>query len=139
MPIRAVGVWDTVGALGIPLPWKGKNVKEYSFVNTKVARHVLNAFHALALDEHRNLFTPTLWEQSDPCTHALSGFDQCHQLLTLKQTWFPGVHSNIGGSYVDAGISNISLVRFPTLVIEQMLILNRRGWSASWKTPMVES
>jgi hypothetical protein len=99
MPIRAVGCWDTVGALGIPLPWNGKNVKPYSFVNAKVAQHVQHAFHALAIDEHRNLFTPTLWEQPD---HP-------HKLNKLKQCWFPGTHSNIGGSWPDAGISNITL------------------------------
>lgn len=53
----------------------------------------------MALDEHRNLFTPTLWEQPK----------KPHKLNLLKQCWFPGVHSNIGGSYADAGIANISL------------------------------
>jgi hypothetical protein len=88
-----------LGALGIPLPWSAKNVKPYSFVNTKVAQHVQHAFHALAIDEHRNLFSPTLWEQPD----------EPHKLNVLKQCWFPGSHSNIGGSWPDAGISNISL------------------------------
>ena len=74
-------------------------MKRYSFVNTKVAQKVQHAFHAIALDEHRNLFTPTLWEQPD----------QPHVLQKLKQTWFPGVHANIGGSYSDAGISMITL------------------------------
>lgn len=99
MKIRAIGVWDTVGALGIPIDWGKKNVKEFSFVNTKIARHVQHGFQALALDEHRGLFTPTLWELPD----------DTHNLKKLKQCWFPGVHSNIGGSYPDAGISNITL------------------------------
>ncbi|KAH6724128.1 hypothetical protein BKA61DRAFT_664832 [Leptodontidium sp. MPI-SDFR-AT-0119] len=103
MPVRAVGVWDTVGALGIPLPWNSKNVKPFSFVNTKVARAVQHAFHALAIDEHRNLFTPTLWELPN------EGPDQKVNLQKLKQCWFPGSHSNVGGSYPDAGISNITL------------------------------
>lgn len=68
-------------------------------MNTKVARHVQHAFQALALDEHRRLFTPTLWELPD----------DARNLKKLKQCWFPGVHSNIGGSYPDAGISNITL------------------------------
>ncbi|KAL2075658.1 hypothetical protein VTL71DRAFT_601 [Oculimacula yallundae] len=103
MPVRAVGVWDTVGSLGIPLPWNGKNVKPFSFVNTKVARAVQHAFHALAIDEHRALFTPTLWEQPN------EGSDQKVNLQKLKQCWFPGPHSNVGGSYPDAGNSNITL------------------------------
>jgi len=81
------------------MPWGSENVKPYSFVNTKVPQHVQHAFHALAIDEHRNLFTPTLWEQPD----------EPHRLNVLKQCWFPGSHSNIGGSWPDAGISNISL------------------------------
>ena len=83
----------------MPLPWDNGDVKKYSFVNTKVAQKVEHAFHAVALDEHRNLFTPTMWEQPDAP----------HVLRKLKQTWFPGVHSNIGGSYSDAGISLITL------------------------------
>jgi hypothetical protein len=88
-----------IGALGVPLPWTSKNVKAYSLVNSKVARHVQHAFQALSLDEHRHLFSPTLWEQPD----------EPHKLNLLKQCWFAGVHANIGGSYPDAGISNITL------------------------------
>lgn len=51
------------------------------------------------LREHRNPFYPTLWEWPD----------STNSLKTLKQFWFPGTHSNIGGSYADAGISNITL------------------------------
>jgi len=91
-----------IGALGIPNPWN-KKTKELSFVNAKVARQVEHAFHAVALDEQRNLFTPTLWE------HATSGDDHEPALKVLKQCWFPGAHSNIGGGYADAGISNITL------------------------------
>ena len=69
-------------------------------MNVQVARHVQHAFQALALDEHRRLFSPTLWELPD----------DTRNLKKLKQCWFPGVHSNIGGSYPDAGISNITLL-----------------------------
>lgn len=89
----------SLGALGVPLPWNAPNVKSYSFVNTKVAQKVQYAFHAMALDEHRTHFSPTLWEQPDAPK----------ELIKVKQCWFPGVHSNIGGSYTDAGISNITL------------------------------
>jgi hypothetical protein len=89
----------SIGALGIPMPFNEKNVKDFSFVNTKVSLQVQHAFHAIALDETRKLFTPTLWEHPD----------KPNQLKVLKQCWFPGVHSNIGGSYKDAGIANITL------------------------------
>lgn len=103
MPIRAVGVFDTVGSLGIPIPFGKKNVKPYSFLDTKVARGVEHAFHALAIDEHRGLFSPTLWEQPD----GVQGKD--YYLKLLKQTWFPGSHSGIGGGYDDCQQANISL------------------------------
>ncbi|KAE8450906.1 hypothetical protein EG329_005346 [Mollisiaceae sp. DMI_Dod_QoI] len=99
MPIRAVGVWDTVGSLGIPLPLSANNVKPYSFVNTKVAQHIEYAFHAMAIDERRHLFSPTVWERPDSPT----------MLKKLKQCWFPGSHSNIGGGYEDASASVLSL------------------------------
>lgn len=58
-----------------------------SFVNTKVPQHVQHAFHALAIDEHRNLFSLTLWEQPD----------EPHRDNLLKQCWFPGLYSNMDG------------------------------------------
>lgn len=81
------------------MPWDAENVKEYSFVNSKVPRNVQHAFQALALDEKRGFFSPTLWEEPDGD----------HELRALKQCWFAGAHSNIGGGYPDAGISNITL------------------------------
>ena len=87
------------GSLGIPLEWGSKNVKPFSFVNCKVSKQVEHAFHALAIDERRGPFSPTLWEQPDAP----------NVLKVLKQCWFPGVHSNVGGWYPDAGQANISL------------------------------
>ncbi|KAI7125671.1 hypothetical protein KC324_g17648, partial [Hortaea werneckii] len=58
---------------------------------------VKNAFHALALDERRFPYYPAIWERRPGCTS------------NLQQVWFPGAHSNIGGSYEDAGMANITL------------------------------
>ena len=100
--IQAVGVWDTVGSLGIPrVPWLEKlhlqtrSTKEYLFYDTKLNKHILNAYQALALDEHRSSFSPALWEKPSGST------------TNLRQVWFPGVHQNIGGGYPDQGLSNI--------------------------------
>ena len=103
MPIQAVGVWDTVGALGIP-PFLGFQLSEteilqYSFVNTKVSQAVVHAFHALGLDEHRAAFKPAVWQTPEVPNN----------LLTLKQCWFPGVHSDIGGGYHNADLANLTL------------------------------
>jgi uncharacterized protein (DUF2235 family) len=69
-PIRFVGVWDTVGALGIPVPdpaWLRPAVdrfnRRWAFHDTELSSRVTAAFHALAVDEQRSAFRPTLWHQ----------------------------------------------------------------------------
>lgn len=99
-PIHFIGVWDTVGALGIPddlaLLSLLDDPKQYRFHDTALSRMVANARHAVAIDEQRATFAPTLWSQSDPRTN-------------LKQIWFPGVHCDVGGGYVETGLSDGAL------------------------------
>lgn len=83
--IKFVGVWDTVGALGIPISFLGLLDKKDEFYDTKIGPNVDIARHAMAIDEVRSDFEPTIWEPREK--------------LDLKQVWFAGVHSNIGGSY----------------------------------------
>ena len=85
---------------GIPI--HTDSTVEYSFINTEVAPNVENAYQALALDEQRLPFSPTIWEW--PNSEVKN-----HNLQRLKQTWFPGVHSAVGGGYEDTSISDISL------------------------------
>lgn len=101
VPIKACAVWDTVGALGIPMfgLFPQPTSRDYSFVDTKVEPIIEHAFQALALDEHRRQYSPTVWEKPDGQ----------HWPVVLKQCWFPGAHSDIGGSYEDADLSNITL------------------------------
>jgi uncharacterized protein (DUF2235 family) len=96
-----VGVWDTVGALGIPIdgfrpPWVSRL---WTFHDTRLSRYVLNAFHAIAIDERRGPFKPTLWVQQDGADNQ-----------TLEQVWFSGVHCDVGGGYRDPGLSEIPLL-----------------------------
>ena len=83
--VHFVGVWDTVGALGIPFSLMGLFDSKDEFYDTKMGANVSIARHALAIDEKREDFEPTVWR-------ARKGVD-------LKQVWFAGVHSDIGGSY----------------------------------------
>lgn len=83
--IKFIGVWDTVGALGIPISFLGFLNKEDEFYDSKMGSNIKIARHALAIDEKRKDFEPTIWE-------VRKGVD-------LKQVWFAGVHSNVGGSY----------------------------------------
>jgi uncharacterized protein (DUF2235 family) len=98
-PIRCVGVWDTVGALGIPIGvFKNINAKEYQFHDTALSGAVKFAFHALSVDERRRPFTPTLWD-----TAPAPG-------QTVQQAWFAGVHSDVGGGYPEHGLSDDALL-----------------------------
>lgn len=98
--ITCVGVWDTVGALGVPVErLKWMNRSEYSFHDTTLGATTGVALHAIAIDEKRGPFAPTLWQTPDHDTPQV-----------VEQVWFPGVHSNIGGSYPDARLSDLTLL-----------------------------
>lgn len=96
--IKFVGVWDTVGALGIPLDLvSGFNMKFYEFHDTQLSSIVENAYHAVAVDEHRQDYDVCLWNpRSKP--------EQ-----TVEQRWFIGAHSDVGGGYADRRLSDLSL------------------------------
>lgn len=98
IPIKFIGVWDTVGALGAPTPILGNLTRrKIRFHDTQLGEYVQHAYHALAVDEQRRLFKPNLW----------TGAPTAGQ--TIEQVWFTGVHSNVGGSYRNTGLSNIAL------------------------------
>ena len=69
-----------------------------AFHDVKYGDHIENAFHALALDEKRGYFFPTLWESTKH--RDLDHFEQC---------WMVGDHSNVGGSWDDQQLADISL------------------------------
>ncbi|KAG8527124.1 uncharacterized protein KY384_008553 [Bacidia gigantensis] len=96
--IKVCAVWDTVKSLGFPWPKRvpHKASKQYESVDYKLTANIKNAFQALSLDERRWHFSPVIWSKSDN--------DQ-----TLKQCWFLGSHSDIGGGYRNPGFANISL------------------------------
>ena len=83
--VHFVGVWDTVGALGVPFSLMGLLDSKDEFYDTKMGANVSFARHAMAIDEQRQDFEPTIW-------NSRAGVD-------LRQVWFAGVHSDIGGSY----------------------------------------
>jgi uncharacterized protein (DUF2235 family) len=88
-PITMVGVWDTVGSLGIPAIFGGVSPLLYGFLDTSLSPDVLNAYHAVSIDERRGEFPSTLWT-SPPV-----------QGQTLEQVYFCGVHCDVGGGYPD--------------------------------------
>lgn len=99
--IKFIGVWDTVGSLGLPFNFKKKyNLERYKFHDVKLSSTIDNAYHAIAVDERRKLFEPTLWEISD------NGINKGQK---VEQRWFAGVHCNVGGSYKETGLSDLAL------------------------------
>jgi len=96
-----IGVWDTVGALGVPfgpLRWIGQS--QYNFHDTDLSPRIQFAYHALAIDETRKVFAPSLW------TRPKGDAD----IQTLEQVWFAGCHSNVGGGYSDSGLSDVAFL-----------------------------
>jgi uncharacterized protein (DUF2235 family) len=106
--VNALACFDTVGSLGIPRlgilndlfdpKSRAQHSIDYSFVDTTVPVRVEHAIHALALDELRQAFAPTMWELPD----AQPG-------QTLTQCWFPGAHADVGGFWDDCRSADISL------------------------------
>ena len=96
--IKFVGVWDTVGALGIPVDvLKDVNMKLYEFHDTALSDIVENAYHAVAIDEHRQDYDVCLWS---PETAAAQ---------RIEQRWFLGAHCDVGGGYEDRRLSDLPL------------------------------
>jgi len=97
-PIHFIGVWDTVGALGAPgLMGQVLNRKKYQYHRADLNSSIRRAYHALALDERRKPFAPTLFTKP-------AGW-----IGELIQAWFSGVHTNIGGGYDPDGLANEAL------------------------------
>jgi len=96
--IRFMGVFDTVGALGVPIHWM-KEIGHWmgidlGFHDTRLSDRIESACQALAIDERREPFVPTLWTGAPGEIHGRPGEHQ-----DVHQVWFPGVHSDIGGGY----------------------------------------
>ena len=103
-PIEMVGVWDTVKALGwrLPVLWRF-SLPNHDFHNHRLGATIQNGFHALALDETREAYTPVLWD----CNNRREG-------QHVEQVWFRGTHGDIGGQLggfsAARPLSNIPLV-----------------------------
>ncbi|MBF0441414.1 MAG: DUF2235 domain-containing protein [Oligoflexales bacterium] len=98
--IRFVGVWDTVGSLGIPIPmFQFWNKEHFQFHDVELGSHIERAYQALAIDERRKPFLPAVWSKQKD-----AGENQ-----VLEQAWFAGVHCNVGGGLEGCGLSDCAL------------------------------
>jgi uncharacterized protein (DUF2235 family) len=107
IPIWFQGVWDTVGSLGVPLPCvPNVSRSDFAFLETDLRINDTHAYHALAIDEHREAFAPTLWVKTTPkAGETYPPRDLDH----VEQRWFVGAHANVGGGYADDLLAQIPL------------------------------
>ena len=115
--IKFVGVWDTVAALGVPFKVVDNIVNAISlfrhrFHDLTLTDSIENAFHALAVDDQRLTFHPTLWSATE-----LKSYQQ------LKQVWFCGMHTDVGGGYEEAELSDITLKWMVTHATDNGLLI----------------
>jgi uncharacterized protein (DUF2235 family) len=117
--IHFLGVWDTVGALGAPygivIRWIIDKLFKCTFHDTNLSSSIESAYHAVAMDEKRWPFRPTLWDQEaiDPAIRD-----------NYEQVWFPGVHSDVGGGYPETALSDIPLNWMATKASDRGLCLD---------------
>jgi hypothetical protein len=117
VPVRFLGVFDTVGALGVPGAWR----RRHQFHNVLLSRSVHCARQALSIDDRRLKFEPALWEVDGDF-----GADS----PLVRQVWFEGVHSDVGGGYKESGLSDTTLLWMATEAHECGLLFNPSylGW-----------
>jgi uncharacterized protein (DUF2235 family) len=104
--VHFVGVWDTVGAMGIPI--RGirlpeRITKKFGFHDTTLNGQIRNAYQALAIDEHRGPFEPAVWERNNKASDK-------HSDQVLEQVWFAGVHRDVGGGEAEPALSEVPLM-----------------------------
>jgi uncharacterized protein (DUF2235 family) len=114
--IRFLGCFDTVAALGIPIKPLSVLIDKipglkHSFHNFKLSESVENAYQALAIDDERKTFHPVLW---DP---------EVLPYQTVKQVWFCGMHTDVGGGYDKQELSDIPLAWMKTMAVKHGLII----------------
>ncbi len=105
VPVKMVGVWDTVGSLGLltTIPGldriPGLSRSGYAFLHTGLRLPIENGYHALAIDEHRAAFAPTLWTKK--IREGVPAYEMAppRPIETVEQRWFVGAHANVGGGY----------------------------------------
>lgn len=113
-----IGVWDTVASLGYFL---GKR-----FFDADLHPETPYGYHALSIDEQRRKFLPSIWNEDNEVAGQI-----------IEQVWFPGVHSDVGGSYQERGLSDGALQWLLTRAENAGLRL-KPGWNANYRRDSTE-
>ncbi len=101
--IKFLGCFDTVAALGAPFKSLSAILDRvpffrHQFHNLTLSESVEHAYHALAVDDERKTFHPALWNP------------EIKDYQTLRQVWFPGMHTDVGGGYREHQLSDIPFI-----------------------------
>ena len=110
LEVAYLGVWDTVGSLGIPeyVALSGWVNRSLRFHDVSLSALAKSARHAVAIDERNRDFSPTLWDNLNELNQR-RGFDSTAIDAPYQQVWFPGVHGSVGGGGERRGLANIAL------------------------------
>ncbi len=110
VPVKFIGVFDTVAATRGSLDLNPDTFPASGIVfeNDILAPHIEQALHLLSLDEQRLLFQPTLFNHDE----------------RVREVWFAGGHSDIGGGYYLDGLSDICLQFMLDNIADELFILS---------------
>jgi uncharacterized protein (DUF2235 family) len=110
LQIEYLGVWDTVGSLGIPSHWDLSKLvnHKYRFHDCRLSTFIKYARHAVAIDERRKNFAPTIWDNLDE-VNKQAGFCSTDPDAPYQEVWFPGTHGSVGGGGSIRGLSDEAL------------------------------
>lgn len=105
LTITYMGIWDTVGALGVPgviSSLLGHAIRNYRFHDANLSRSVRAGRHAIAVDEVRPFYEPAIWKNLHHLNTGRTG-------TPYRQAWFAGDHGMVGGSGPSQGLSAYTL------------------------------
>jgi len=113
--VHFIGCYDTVAALG--LPWRAASVFldglpgfKHRFHSFDLSPAVVHARHAVALDDERLTFHPLLWAPLEEARARAKERNEKLECQSLRQVWFVGMHTDVGGGYDEQQVSDIPLV-----------------------------
>lgn len=130
--VHFLGCFDTVAALGSPFNWASKVIDripgmKHRFHDLRLSPSVVHAYHGLALDDRRTTFHPLLWDPIEDEQEDRAGQRRGVEPLaceTLRQVWFLGMHTDVGGGYPSSHLSDIPLVWMTHMAVQKGLLIH---------------
>lgn len=118
LPINFLGLWDSVKALGILR-------RDPKWPYTRQLPNARHVFHAVSIDERRRPYREYLINPS--------------KAAEARESWFAGVHSDIGGGFDDDGLSRITLKWMADRALDHGLVLAPDAYTKKCTTSEVDA